>query len=1078
MEAPSTKRYWTTLAEYENHPSVETLRMEEFLSKPASFFEAIERGEENGLTFDRRDFLKLGGVAAVLATVGCGQRPLEKIVPYVVPPEEVKPGIANYYAAVCGACPAGCGVVVKTREARPIKLEGNPDHPLNQGKLCARGQASILDLYDPDRARGPKRKLRTGRWVEARWPELDELLGAELRARAARAVLVTGTWHGPARERLLREVLAAFPGMRHVVFEPFSEASRRRAQELCYGEPLLPRYRFERAELVVLLGGDPLVEGHSPTEFARGFGLMRKIRDGQMSRIYAFEPIMTLSGSNADYRYPVRPDDLWKVGFAIAHELILKEGKTRFAGDPAVRRALEPFEPARVAQWTGLPREVFAKVAADLWTHRGRGLVYAGGLLAETPEVIALHVAANLLNSALENEGYTVDASTPSLVAQGDPAEFLELIEEMRAGGVEAVLFAGVNPAYALPQELGLEEALARVPLKISLNDRLDETSQLCDYLLPSLHYLEAWFDAEPVRGLLSVSQPTIRPLWDNRSIEDTLIALVDAAGDERFRFLPPATPENPNPSPTRMSFYHFMRKVWREQVYPASDAAADFETFWRGVLRRGVWETAAYRDAQPRPRAFRTEALAGLPEPGPAPEGLRLVLYRSSLHGDGSSMNNAWLLETPDPVSKIAWDNFAALSLATAERLGLKPATDSPIYGQKVPLVELEANGVKQRIPVHILPGTHPDVVAVMVGWGRQAVGSVGNGVGVNAFRWSVKRGRTLQYSGISARISPAGEYYELVDVQGHTYIKVKAPFVGEQHRPVVFETTLEAYRKDPKAGQEHHGPEEPMSTWPDQHPYPGHKWGMVIDLNACIGCSACMLACQAENNVAVVGKQEALRGREMHWIRIDRYYSGDPANPQVVYQPMMCQHCDYAPCEVVCPVIATMHNDEGLNLQIYNRCVGTRYCSNNCPYKVRRFHWFEYHQTIYHLYEQEVPSHKSQQVVSPLQLVLNPDVTVRERGVMEKCTFCIQRIREAKYAAKERGTPLRDGELQTACQQTCPTDAIIFGDVNDPNSLVHRLRQDPRGYWVLGELNTRPAITYYTKVRNTEGQPEGHHA
>jgi MoCo/4Fe-4S cofactor protein with predicted Tat translocation signal len=1076
MEAPSKKRYWTTLAEYENHPSVEALRMEEFLSKPASFFEALERGE-GGIGLDRRDFLKLGGVAAVLAAVGCGQRPVEKIIPYVIPPEEVKPGIPNYYAAVCGACAAGCGVLVKTREARPIKLEGNPDHPLNAGKLCARGQASILDLYDPDRARGPKRKTRSGRWVEARWEELDEILAQELRARASRAVLVTGPWHGPARQALLREFLAAFPGVRHVVFEPLPEATRRKAQELAYGEPVLPRYHFDRAEVVVLLGGDPLGSGYSATEFARGFGLMRKIRDGNMSRVYAFEPVMTLSGSNADYRYPVRPDDLWKVGLAIAHQLILKEGRSRFASDPNVRRALEPFDPARVAAWTGLPEEVFQKVASDLWAHRGRGLVYAGGLESETSEALALHLAANLLNSALDNEGATVDAGAPALVSQGDPAQFLRLIEEMRAGRVEMILFAGVNPLYALPADLGLAEALKNVPVKVSLNDRIDETTQVCDYLLPGLHYLEAWFDAEPVRGLMSVSQPTIRPLWDNRAMEETLIALVDAAGDERFRFVPPATPENPNPGPTRMSFYHFIRKVWREQVYPSAGVAADFETFWRGVLRQGVFQSAAFRNAQARARTFRVESLASLPEPGPAPEGLRLVLYRSPLHGDGSTMNNVWLLETPDPVSKIAWDNFAAISLATAERLGLKPATEGPVYGQKVPLVELEAGGVKQRIPVHILPGTHPDVVAVMVGWGREAVGAVGNGVGVNAFRWVRAQEQGLVYSGLPVRITPTGEYYDLVDMQGHNYITVKAPLVGEQHRPIIFETTLPEYRKDPKAGQEHHGPEEPMSTWKDEHPYPGHKWGMVIDLNACIGCSACMVACQAENNIAVVGKQEALRGREMHWIRIDRYYSGDPANPQVVYQPMLCQHCDYAPCETVCPVIATMHNDEGLNVQIYNRCVGTRYCSNNCPYKVRRFHWFEYHQTIYTLYDQQIPSHKSQEVVSPLQLVLNPDVTVRERGVMEKCTFCIQRIREAKYVAKERGTPLRDGEVQTACQQTCPTDAIIFGDVNDPNSLVHRLRQDPRGYLVLGELNTRPAITYYTKVRNVEEQAEGHH-
>ncbi len=1011
------KVYWKGLAEYRQDPAFLAQQQEEFLAKPQAFFEAAEQGSD--FEISRRDMLKLGGAAMVFAAASCARRPAEKIVPYLNAPEEIIPGKPVYYSSTCGSCAAGCGIHVKTREGRPIKLEGNPSHPVNQGKLCARGQASILDLYDPDRARNPFKVFRSKTAPEKiDWKTADSEIAFELRTAKKRIVLLTGTIHGPARTSLIADFVSSIPNASHVVYEPLSEEDRIQSQEVCYQTKVLPRYRFDRAETVVLLGSDPLGAGFSKVEFARGFGSLRKIRNKNMSKIICFEPALSLTGTNADLHYLVKPQDVLKVALGIACVLAVVDGRSEYAKDSQVADFLKKFYPPNIEKEVGLPAGTIRQVADELWDKRGESLVYAGTLASQTEESRSLHIIANFLNSILENDGRTVDYKiSPSQQAAGSSSQMLELIGEMNAGKVDVLFIYGVNPAYSLPVASGFAAALGKVKAVVSFNDRMDETSSLADYLLPSTHYLEEWGDAEPQKGLYGLLQPAIGKLHDNRGWEESLLSLAHAARAGKL-------------GSWQVNWYDYLREVWKTEIHQKNLMLAGFEQFWTSAVREGMFDTVDRRNDQSAPRKFNPQAIQKVNLPTEMKSELNLVLYSPSIQKDGSANNNAWLMETPDPVSKICWDNFAAVAPRTAEKLNW----------QEGQIVSLTVSGKTSEIPIHIQPGVHPEVVAVAVGWGREKAGRVGNKVGVNAFQWAAVKDKNLQYSALPVQIQTTSKIHKLANVQLHHNM------LG---RPIIFETTLPEYQKDPKAGIE--PGHELVSLW-SEHEYAGHKWGMAVDLNSCIGCNACMLACQAENNIPIVGREQVVKGREMSWIRIDSYYSENPEHPDVTHHPMLCQHCDNAPCETVCPVVATLHSDEGLNLQIYNRCVGTRYCSNNCPYKVRRFNWYE----------------NNQNLATPLDLVLNPDVTVREKGVMEKCTFCIQRIRYSKEEAKQDGRPVKDGEIKTACQQTCPTDAIVFGDLNNPDSKVSRLAGNPRGYHVLRELNTRPVVTYLSKVRN----------
>ncbi|HMI30632.1 MAG TPA: TAT-variant-translocated molybdopterin oxidoreductase [Candidatus Limnocylindrales bacterium] len=1021
-------KHWRSLAEWNDTPDVRALREREFLTP----------SEEASEIPSRREFLKLIGAGAAFAAAGCARKPVEKILPYIRMPEEAVPGKAVWYASTCGECPASCGVLVKTREGRPIKLEGMKEHPLNRGGLCARGQASLLNLYDPDRLKGPVLVDRaTGAGKDAGWAAIDARVSRALReARdgGGRIVLLTGTLTSPTTRSLAADFLGVFPGGAHVTYDAVSSDAIAKAQELSYGERLIPRYRLDKADLLLTIGADPLGTFLSPPEFARDFASRRRPESGTMSRVVAIEPILTLTGTNADVRHRVRPEHLLGVTLALAHELHVRTGRASLAGNAAVAGALQDYPSGNVERDAGLPPGTLAALADELWANHGRSLVLAGPQAAPANHAVPLQVAVNLLNSALGNDGVTVDRSTPSYQAQGSEEAVLQLAERMRAGEIQVLLIHGVNPAHTLPAALGFAALMKRVPFIASFSDRVDETARNADVVAPDNHYLESWNDHEPRRGIRSLAQPAIAPLYDTRGFQDTLLVWARSLGSGPL-------------AATSGSWHDYLKESWKKDVYPRSDAAASFDLFWEGSLREGVWQGRGQGGAGPVSGAgfgstggsFRPGALGETIEaPAPAASGgtLSLVLYTPVTQYDGRSANNAWLQELPDPVSKISWDNFVSIAPSRAKALGVSD------YEMKADVVVVDVGHAKFELPVHVQPGLHPDVVAIAVGYGRTAAGRIGNKVGQNGYALAQATAGRIGLSGIPARITLTGRQAPLACVQGHQYT---------EDRPIIYETTFSSFLKDPTSGNEE--PTDQPSMW-SRHSYPGHRWGMAIDLNACIGCAACMIACQAENNVPVVGKSIVLRGREMHWLRIDRYYVGNPEMPETVHQPMLCQHCENAPCETVCPVLATVHNDEGLNIQIYNRCVGTRYCSNNCPYKVRRFNWFDY----------------SSIREKSLRWVLNPDVTVRSKGVMEKCTFCIQRIREGKERAKALGVPVKDGDIETACMQSCPTQAITFGDTNDPKSRVTEMMKRPRGYHVLADLNTRPVVSYDVKVRNRE--------
>ncbi|HDS01823.1 MAG TPA: 4Fe-4S dicluster domain-containing protein [candidate division Zixibacteria bacterium] len=1022
------KRYWSTLEEYYHDPEVKRLRREEFFNKPEKAFKQ-DFGPQG---FSRRDFMKLGGAAAIFSMIACGNRPVEKIVPYVSQPEEITLGIPNYYASTCTACPAACGLVVKTREGRPIKMEGNPEHPVNKGRLCARGQASLLDLYDPGRLRNPVKIVADGSREKIEFADADQDIVGRLKNAEGQVVLLTGAYHGPAKLDLVNKFLNIFDNGRHYKYEALFDDGYARSRQQGFGSNKLPQYHLDNADVVVLLGSDLFASGRDRVRHMRDFAEKRKIKDNHMSRVYAFEPAMSEMGSNADERYPVKMSDLPVLAGALMLQLIYMDKRVPGLAQRISADIVRKFDPYEIEEKLGLPMGTIKKISDDLWNNRGRSIILSESFADQGQNSQALHQLVHVLNSLLDNESGTIETdSIPDSHILSGYGDLRQLVNDMNSGRVSAILIAGTNPLYSLPDDFGFAEALKHVPLRISLDDRINETAELCEYVLPGLHGAECWGDSEPYTGLYAIQQPTITPLWNNRQLEDSLIAFGFGLGVQDF-----SSAEAP------IKFYDYVKKYWQNNIYRDAGLAGDFQSFWVKVLQHGFFESKSYKTGGLGATELGIEPVAALGRVNGLSNGPELILSASSIHIDGRSMNNAWLLETPDPVSRIAWDNYLAIAPSRAHEMGLKEGD----------VVTLTINGKSLDVPVHLAPGTHKDSAVIMVGWGRTSVGDVGNKAGVNAFKLAKSIDSDIHYTLTGVELTKSGKRIPLASVQGHNYI---------EHRPILYETTLEEYREDPTAGR-HQGHGSQQTLWKKDHRYPGHKWGMVIDLNSCIGCNACMTACQVENNIPVVGKNEVLNGREMHWIRVDRYYSGEENNPDTIHQPMLCHHCDDAPCETVCPVLATVHNDEGLNLQIYNRCVGTRYCSNNCPYKVRRFNYYDYYESAYK--------------EKPLHMLLNPDVTVRSKGVMEKCTFCIQRIRDARHQAKSRGQPIGPDEVQTACQQTCPAGAISFGDLNQKDSLVSKESHQPRAFKALVELNIDPNVSYLTLVRNKDAKKDKH--
>ncbi len=987
MSESKTAQYWQDLKELDSSEGVLEESRDEFSQVP----------DLTSLALKRRSFLQVMGFSLGAATLAGCSAPVQKAIPFLNKPVEMTPGVPNWYASTCGGCNAKCGILVKVRDGRPIKIEGNPEHVLNQGGLCAAGQAAIFNLYSSDRLQGP---LVGGRSVT--WEELDQQINnqlATIRSSGGNVRLLTPTVSSPTTQSVIQQFLEHFPGSRWIIYDPISYSAILEAHQRSHGRSVLPSFHFEKAMTVVSFDADFLATWISPVGFARDYVHLRKLVTGQhpMSRHYHFEPQLSLTGSNADHRFRLAPFEQGPALIALARSLAAKAGSST----NELSKALGRVSPADGYPFNPEIQEAILTAGNDLWEHRGASLVICGS------NDVATQTVANAINQALGNYGTTIDLTASSLQYQGSDYDMAALVEEMEAGQVAALIIAESNPAYNYPRADQFQAGLQKVSLTVAMNQFPDESASQVRYLAPPHHFLESWNDAQPIRGVISLSQPTIHPIFSTRPIVESLLQWVGVDAKA----------------------YDLIQEHWKSHIYPLSSSNGTFQDFWDESLRNGIRTIALRPEVPPsyQPRELE-KSLEKLASPRAlSSDQLALVVYESINFRDGEGASNPWLQELPNPITKISWDNYLSLSPHVAAQLQL----------QEGDIVRVATSGHSFELPVQIQPGQHDRVASVALGYGRRKAGKLGSQVGANAFPLLNFFEGTFHRDRSWVSLQKTGRSMAFAMTQTHSSM---------EGRPIVREMALSDYLKKHPPGEEL---EEP-TIW-REHPYTGHKWAMAIDLNACIGCSACVLGCQVENNVPVVGKDEVRRRREMHWIRIDRYYRGDAAAPETVYQPMMCSQCDNAACESVCPALATVHSTEGLNMQVYNRCVGTRYCANNCPFKVRRFNWFDY------------PHNDALE-----NLALNPDVTVRTRGVMEKCTFCVQRIEAAKIQARNEGRFVKDGEIQTACQQSCPTQAIVFGDLNDPQSEITRLQKDSRKYHLLDEINLKTNIAYLTKVRN----------
>ncbi len=944
----------------------------------------------------RRGFLELSAASLALAGLtACTRQPEEKIVPYVRQPEELVPGRPLHYATSMELAGDSLGVLVESHMGRPTKVEGNPEHPASLGATDVFAQASILGLYDPDRSQSVTHLERIATWGDfstallGRVQALTALQGEGLR-------ILTQTVLSPTLAAQIADLLTRMPKARWHQWEAAGAHSARAAARTAFGADVAVRYDLAKADVVVALDADFLTSGPGWVRHAREFAGRRKAArqkgEAKINRLYAVESSPTVTSTQADHRMALPPHGVAAFAAALAAAVGVPGAS---AGD------LGAF--AQAANWV-------KAVADDLLAHRGAAAVIAGE--HAPPE---LHVLAHAINLALGNAGATVHYSEPVEARPEDQvASIRALTEDMRAGKVDTLLILGGNPAYDAPADLGFTDALLKVPFRMHLSLYLDETSAYCPWHVPASHFLEAWSDTRSFDGTAAIVQPLIEPLYPSAKSAHEVMALLGTTTDA--------------------TGYELVRGHWQKAIL--AGAGTGFEAAWRKTVHDGVSGGGA---VAPKAVQVAADAVARACAAARESGGGTVLLFRPDpgLY-DGRFANNGWLQELPRSLTKLTWDNALLLSPKDAETLGL--ATES--------VAEVEVGGKKLSLPVWVLPGHAEGCATVHLGWGRARAGKVGGGVGVDVY--PLRTSASLWQAGPATITKGRGEH-QLASAQTHQDIELQTREAANRH--LVRHGTVEQFEQNPHFVGEmgHHAPAADETMYPP-HAYNGYSWGLAIDLSSCVGCNACVVACQSENNIPVVGKEQVAKAREMHWIRIDRYFQGDLDDPSVHLQPVMCMHCELAPCEVVCPVAATVHGPEGLNEMVYNRCVGTRYCSNNCPYKVRRFNFL-----LFSDFETEV-----------LKMAQNPDVTVRSRGVMEKCTYCVQRINLARIDAKRDGRKIKDGEVVTACQQACPAEAIVFGDLNDPGSEVNRWKASELNYGLLDDLNTRPRTTYLAKLSN----------
>jgi molybdopterin-containing oxidoreductase family iron-sulfur binding subunit len=992
LQGARGRDYWRSLEDLAETEEFTEFLHNEFPRQASGWSESI----------NRRDALRLIGASLALAGMtACTSPPVEKIVPYVRAPEDLVPGRPLFYATAMTLGGYATGLLVESHLGRPTKVEGNERHPSSLGATDIFAQASVLTLYDPDRSQVVMHNGRIASWISL-IAALGEAREAQKLKKGAGLRILTETITSPTLASQLQALLADFPMAKWHQYEPLSGDGARNGSRMAFGRYVNTFYDISKADVILALDADFLATGPGHLRYARDWADRRKGTGGkaEMNRLYVAECFPSNTGAAADHRLALRASQVAGLARALANEV----GVAPFA---------EPLS-AATASW-------ISAAAADLKQNRGKSVVIPG---ACQPPVV--HTLAHAMNRTLGNAGTTVFYTEPVEASPVDQIRsLLELVEDMKSGLVDVLIIIGGNPVYSAPQDFDFSLNLSRVRQRFHLSLYEDETSRLCHWHIPEAHFLEAWGDARAYDGTVSIMQPLIAPLYGGKSAHEILAVLQGRSG---------------------VSGHDLVREYWK-----AKAGDRDFEIFWQTYLHNGVIDGSAFpylvspqqpvrnrgrvTDAGTSPGIQTKQASLGAPQaPPPTSEsptsGLEIVFRPDPTVWDGRFANNGWLQELPKPLTKLTWDNAAHISPATAERLGLRSRE----------VVEISYRGGIVRAPVWITPGHAPDCVTVHLGYGRSLAGQVGSGAGFNAY---LLRTSGTFWSGAGAQLRKTGTEMMLACTQNHHAMEGRNP---------VRAGTIADYQRNPKFAREM-GDEPPrdLTLYPGFE-YQGYAWGMTVNLGACIGCNACVVACQAENNIPIVGKSQVNNGREMHWIRIDRYHKGDLDSPSSHFQPVMCQQCENAPCELVCPVQATSHSSEGLNQMVYNRCVGTRYCSNNCPYKVRRFNFLQFS-------DWEAPSLK------PLR---NPDVSVRGRGVMEKCTYCVQRINEAKIRAEEEDRPVRDGEIVTACQASCPTEAIVFGNINDPESRVTKLKAELLNYGLLAEVNTRPRTSYLAKLRN----------
>jgi molybdopterin-containing oxidoreductase family iron-sulfur binding subunit len=957
------REYWRSLEELSRDPeSFDEFFHEEFPQQAV----ALDKG------VDRRDFMKLMGASVAMAGLAACQQPAQSLVPYVRQPENMVPGQPIFFASAMILGGYASGVLVESHTGRPTKIEGNPDHPSSLGATNAFMQASILGLYDPDRSQVVRHMGDVATWsdfIAALQPVLKSPGGIRL---------LTQTITSPSTGDQIQKLMTALPGVKWHQWEAVNRDNVREGARLAFGSYVHPVYHFDKANVVVSLGSDFMGSGPGHLRYARDFMSRRRVRKGvtSMNRLYAFESMPTSTGTSADHRFPVKPSEME----AIARELS--------SGNPS--------------------RPHLAAIARDLKANAGASIVIAGD---EQPP--AVHALAHAINQALGNHGTTITITQSPEVTPVNQLESLrELVTDMNAGKVQALIILGGNPVFDTPADFKFVDAFQKVPFRAHLSHYYDETSELVHWHIPETHFLEAWGDGRAHDGTVSIQQPLIAPLYNGRHVSEVLGAMIGGLDQ---------------------SPYDVVKSYWFSKGFN--------DLTWRKALHDGLIANSAL------PAAGAAAAAAPATGNSQPATGLELEIKHDPTIYDGRFANNGWLQELPKPQTKITWDNALIVSPKTAAEQHIDPGDDL-VNERTSRLIEVTYRGRKMRLPVWVVPGQPDGVLTIFFGYGRKRAGKIADGVGFNTYEL---RDSDALHHATGVQVSGLDETYRIACTQEHQSLNV-AETGGD--RGIIRSATFAEYQKDPGIAvkKENVGEHDNESMWPSYDYSKQNAWGMVIDTTVCTGCNGCVIACQSENNISIVGKVEVLKEREMHWLRIDRYYRGPVENPEVYNQPVPCMQCENAPCEPVCPVGATSHSSEGLNDMTYNRCVGTRYCSNNCPYKVRRFNFFHYA-------DYDTPA---------LKPMRNPDVTVRTRGVMEKCTYCVQRVNEARIHAEKENRFVRDGEVTTACAQACPTEAIVFGNINDPNSRVHQLKLEPTNYGLLEELNTRPRTTYLATVRN----------